>query len=104
MHSHKHVHTHLGTRTRTLNQVETHSVRRITFFTFFGHTPLEDISEEAHHFFTVLGSHLPLKSVHLVHVDLHTRARTHTQTHTHTHIHTHARTHACTHTCTLRDT
>jgi len=98
MHSHTHVHAHLGTSTRTLNQVETHSVRRITFFTFFGHTPLEDISEEAHHFFTVLGRHLPLKAVHLVHVHLHphTSACTHTQTHKHTCTQTrpHARKHA----------
>jgi hypothetical protein len=72
-------------------------VRRITFFTFLGHTPLEDISEEAHHFFTVLGRHLPLKAVHLVHVHLHThthkRAHTHTNSRTRTHTHTHANTH-----------
>jgi hypothetical protein len=102
MHSHKHVHTHLGTRTRTLNQVETHSVRRITFFTFFGHTPLEDISEEAHHFFTVLGRHLPLKAVHLVHVHLHTHASARAQTQTHTHMH--ANTPTRTQTRTLRNT
>ena len=102
--------THTGTRihANTHTHTRTHT-----------HTPLEDVSEETHHLFAILRRHLPLKAVHLVHVDLtyiimhigvitsdmwahkrshtlaHARTRPHTLVHPRTCLHTPAHTRTC---------